>query len=68
MSIGITVPAHGPATPVAALAACSVVNGFVNETWRNGRDGVRRGGMTGTRDCSRPGRLRLGKSYETATG
>jgi len=48
MSIGITVPAHGPETPVAALAACSVVNGFVNETWRNGRDGVRRGAMAGT--------------------
>jgi hypothetical protein len=48
MSVGITVPAHGPETPVAALAACSVVNGFVNETWRNGRDGVRRGAMAGT--------------------
>jgi hypothetical protein len=46
MSIGITVPAHGPETPVAALVACSVVNGFVNETWRNGRDG--RGAMAGT--------------------
>jgi len=42
MSIGITVPAHGPETPVAALAACSVVNGFVNETRRNRGDVVER--------------------------
>ena len=41
---------HGPETPVAALAACCVVNGFVNETRRNCRDGERRGGMAGTGD------------------
>jgi hypothetical protein len=50
MPIGITVPAHGPETPVAALAACFVVNGFVNETWRNCRDGVERGAIAETGD------------------
>jgi hypothetical protein len=29
-----------------------VVNGFVNETRRNGRDGLRRGAMAGTGDQS----------------
>jgi hypothetical protein len=33
-----------------ALPACCVVNGFVNETRRNCRDGVRRGAMAGMGD------------------
>jgi hypothetical protein len=33
-------PRRGRETPVAALAACSVGNGFGNETRRNRGDGV----------------------------
>jgi len=35
---------------VARLAACCVVNGFVNEMRRNCRDGVARGAMAGMGD------------------
>jgi len=37
--------------PVFTVRCREVVNGFVNETWRNGRDGAERGVMAGTADC-----------------
>jgi hypothetical protein len=47
---------------------CCVVNGFVNETRSNCRDGVKRGAMPWTGDRSSPAGLRPGRGLETATG